>query len=437
MKRDLVVILFIPPKKSKKKKELHPCFRPILGQSCLSLLAEKALFFKPQRKFIAGEAIDQENSPELGGWEIIEIQTEEDKKFFNYKLKKLFSKGRSLDFLIINGCFPLLERKSLKKLIEEHRRQKADLSFFAACAPDTNSLKESKNKATDSNFVGFILAKEILNLPKFDDYNLLATDYKSFLAVKSWLETAGKKTLQVPLSEIESLDVRDNEALNKIISLLRQKKIKELYEGGVKFIDPASVWIDLKVKIGPGTIISPAVVIEGSSSLGREVQIHPFVHITDSQIGPRAIILSSSVIEGSRLGPDVRVGPFSHLRPGTVIKSGAHVGNFVEMKKTVFGRRSKAMHLSYLGDSIVGDEVNIGAGTITCNYDGRQKHQTIIEKGAFIGSGTELVAPVKIGRGAYIGAGSTITKNVSPDALAIARARQVEIPNWAKRRRLK
>lgn len=435
MKRDLAVILLIPEQKSKKAKWLNPCWQPLLGQSCLSLVAEKALSIKAQRRFIAGETIEKEYIKELKGWEIIEFKGEGKKQSLIDWLRNLFPEERPFDFLVINSCFPLLEKKSLKKLIDHHRRQEAGLTCLVTSRQNKEPAKGSKKRIIDSNLVAFIIPKENLSLAGYNCYDFLMAKDEGFLALKSWLEESRKKVLQVPLSEIESLDVRSHEARLKIISFLRQYKIQELQEKGVSFVDPASVWIDLKVKIGSGSVISPAVVIEGFSKLGREVKIHPFVHIIDSQIGPRSTVLSSCVIEGCRIGPDARVGPFTHLRPGTVIKAGAHVGNFVEMKKTVFGRRSKAMHLSYLGDSIVGDEVNIGAGTITCNYDGRQKHQTVIEKGAFIGSGTELVAPVKIGRGAYVGAGSTITKNVSPDALAIARAKQVEIPDWAKRRR--
>jgi bifunctional UDP-N-acetylglucosamine pyrophosphorylase/glucosamine-1-phosphate N-acetyltransferase len=149
----------------------------------------------------------------------------------------------------------------------------------------------------------------------------------------------------------------------------------------------------------------------------------------------KKMALSSTMIEESTIEQGAQVGPFTHLRPKSTIKSGAKVGNFVEMKNTVFGRGSKAGHLSYLGDSDIKDNVNIGAGTITCNYDGKKKHKTVIEEGAFIGSGTELIAPVKIGKDSYVGAGSTITKNVSPGALAISRKKQVEKPGWGKKRK--
>jgi len=436
MKRNLTVILLLQGQGFRGKKQFSPFLRPILGQSPLSLIAEKMERLKPERKLIAGEKIEEEIK-ELPGWELLSLKGETKAGPLADWLSQLLSEEGLLDLLVINASFPLIEEKSLGQLLKKHRLKQAGLSYFLPSiqASDLSSgLKKEKNF---SDVVAFVLQKEALKSLVRNSSNFPVVDYKNFSILKSGLERAGQKILAVPLNEVECLDIRDHEARFKIISFLKRKKIQELSKKGVTFLAPESVWIDLKVKIGPGSVIFPAVVIEGYSSLGREVKVQPFVHIIDSQIGPRATILSSCMIEGSQLGPAVRIGPFTHLRPGTVIKAGAHVGNFVEMKKTIFGRRSKAMHLSYLGDSIIGDEVNIGAGTITCNYDGRQKHQTIIEKGAFIGSGTELVAPVKIGRGAYVGAGSTITKNVSPDALAIARARQVEIPGWAKKRRQK
>ena len=214
----------------------------------------------------------------------------------------------------------------------------------------------------------------------------------------------------------------------------RQEKRRRLAAAGVTLIDPAATWIDSEVRIGAGTVIYPCVVIEGRSVIGRDCRIYPFTHLVDARLGRRVEVLSSTVIESARIGDNARVGPFTHFRPGTVIKPGASVGNFVEMKNTVFGRRSLARHLSYVGDATVGDDVNIGAGTITCNFDGVRKNPTVIEGGAFVGSGTELVAPVRVGRQAVIGAGSTITKDVAPGALAVARGRQVEIKGWAKRK---
>ncbi|HPU92766.1 MAG TPA: DapH/DapD/GlmU-related protein [Candidatus Saccharicenans sp.] len=222
---------------------------------------------------------------------------------------------------------------------------------------------------------------------------------------------------------------------SRAASILTRLKVAELEKQGVIFLSPEETWIDPEVQIGRGSIVYPWVIIEGRTRIGSQCHLYPHSHIIDSQLSDGVKVFSSTVIEGSRLEKAVQVGPFSRLRPETRLKAGSRVGNFVEMKKTVFGPESKAMHLSYLGDAQVGDRVNIGAGTITCNYDGEKKNKTTIGRETFVGSGTELVAPVKIGRGAYIAAGSTITDNVSPEALAIARARQVEKKGWARKRR--
>lgn len=222
---------------------------------------------------------------------------------------------------------------------------------------------------------------------------------------------------------------------SRAASILNRLKVAELEERGVIFLSPEETWIDPEVQIGRGSIIYPWVIIEGRTKIGSYCCLYPHSHIIDSQISDGVKVFSSTVIEGSRLEKMAQVGPFSRLRPETRLKAGSRVGNFVEMKKTVFGQESKAMHLSYLGDAKVGDRVNIGAGTITCNYDGEKKNKTTIGRETFVGSGTELVAPVKIGRGAYIAAGSTITDNVSPEALAIARARQIEKKGWVRKRK--
>ena len=232
----------------------------------------------------------------------------------------------------------------------------------------------------------------------------------------------------------ETVPVADAVAVGKAAARLRERKNDALARAGVVFLDPASAWIDWAAEIGPRTVVYPAVVVEGPTRVGADGRIYPHVHIMSSTIGARVKVLTSTVMEDTVLEDDVQVGPFSRFRPKTRVCAGAKVGNFVEMKNTVFGRGSKAQHLSYVGDSTVEEGVNVGAGTITCNYDGVSKNPTHIGAGAFIGSGTELVAPVKVGRGAYIAAGSTITKDVAAGALAVARARQVEKPGWAVER---
>ena len=212
---------------------------------------------------------------------------------------------------------------------------------------------------------------------------------------------------------------------------MQERIIDSHIRSGTRFIDPASVHIHSGVSIGKDTLIYPNVYLEGSTRIGHGSIIFPNVRIADSVIGNNAVIKDSSVIEGSAVKHNAQVGPFAHLRPGSTIGPDARIGNFVEVKKSVIGRGTKASHLSYIGDATVGKDVNIGAGTITCNYDGNKKHKTVIRDGVFIGSDTQIVAPVCIGKGAYIGAGSTITKDVPPMSLSISRSKQKNIEGWA------
>ncbi|MEN8154724.1 MAG: DapH/DapD/GlmU-related protein [Acidobacteriota bacterium] len=212
----------------------------------------------------------------------------------------------------------------------------------------------------------------------------------------------------------------------------------EYYMGkGVILKDYSGFYIEGLPAIGEGSIISTGVFIDSDSTIGKSVEIYPNSYIEASEIGDTSVILPGSVIRGSVVKVGAQIGPYSHLRNGVVIENGAKVGNFTEMKKTIFGKSSKAMHLSYVGDAIVGEDVNIGAGTITCNYDGVNKNQTIIKDRSFIGSGTELIAPVTIEENCYVAAGSTINEDVPPDSLAVARQRQRVIKGWSKRKKRK
>ena len=223
--------------------------------------------------------------------------------------------------------------------------------------------------------------------------------------------------------------------LAEVSRIMRQKKNEELMAAGVTIEDPATTYVDDDVRVGPDTVIHPGVTLEGTTTIGARCELHSGVRIVNSAVGDDVTVNNFCVITDARIDAGGRIGPFAHLRPGTVVCEKARVGNFVELKKATLGPGSKANHLSYVGDATVGAGANIGAGTITCNYDGESKHQTTIEDGAFIGSGTQLVAPVTVGRGAYVGAGSCVTRDVPPDALAVARSRQTNKPDWATRRK--
>ena len=233
----------------------------------------------------------------------------------------------------------------------------------------------------------------------------------------------------------EVLGINTRVELAALDAVLRRRKNESLMLDGVTLEDPASTFIDADVLVGTDTTIGPAVQLQGRTRVGARCRLHAGVRLTDAVLEDDVTILDRCVIVRSTVSSGAHVGPFSHIRPESHVGPGAHVGNFVELKKTTLGPGSKANHLAYLGDATIGRDVNIGAGTITCNYDGVAKHPTVIEDGVFIGSDSQLIAPVTIGKGAYVAAGSSITDDVPPDALAIARGRQATKPGWAAQRR--
>ncbi|MDD2497239.1 MAG: bifunctional UDP-N-acetylglucosamine diphosphorylase/glucosamine-1-phosphate N-acetyltransferase GlmU [Desulfitobacteriaceae bacterium] len=231
----------------------------------------------------------------------------------------------------------------------------------------------------------------------------------------------------------ETLGINSRVQLAEAEKVLRMRKAIQLMERGVTVVDPQSTFIDAEVEINPDTVIEPFTFIRGKTRIGSRCTIGPFSDISDCQILDNAYVNRSVIIE-SMVGENCTIGPFAYLRPGTRLVERVKVGDFVEIKNSVIGEGSKVPHLSYVGDAQVGRNVNIGCGTITCNYDGKKKHPTKIDDGAFIGSNTNLVAPAEVGEGAVIGAGSTITKKVPDYALAVGRAKQVNISEWATKK---
>ena len=214
-------------------------------------------------------------------------------------------------------------------------------------------------------------------------------------------------------------------------------KTQQLIAAGVTIDRPETCVINPEVEVGAETVIEPYVQLLGRTRIGTGCRIRSFSVLENCTLGNGVLIRQSCVLEDSTIADGAQIGPFAHLRPGSEIGENAHVGNFVETKKAKLGKGAKASHLTYLGDAEIGEGTNIGAGTITCNYDGVNKHTTRIGKGAFVGSDSTLVAPVTVGDGAYIGAGSCITKDVPADALAVSRAKQANIEGWAATRRAK
>jgi bifunctional UDP-N-acetylglucosamine pyrophosphorylase/glucosamine-1-phosphate N-acetyltransferase len=233
--------------------------------------------------------------------------------------------------------------------------------------------------------------------------------------------------------EIRGVNSRmELEAMSQIV---RARKNDELMAAGVTIEDSATTYITRDVQVGADTVLHPNVSLEGTTTVGAGCEIHSGARIVNSRIGDRVVINNHCVIADAVIEDEARIGPFAHLRSGAVVRTRAQVGNFVELKKTVLGAGSKSMHLTYLGDATIGEKVNIGAGTITCNYDGEHKRPTIIEDGAFVGSDSQLVAPVTIGKGAYIGSGTTVREDVPPGGLAVSAGKQRNIEGWAQKRK--
>ncbi len=254
------------------------------------------------------------------------------------------------------------------------------------------------------------------------------TDAVASLAARGLVAT-------VPVADPEEiLGVNDRIQLARAEKILRRRILEYWMAEGVTVVDPDTTFVGEEVRLGQDTVLLPFTFLEGQTTLGRGCRIGPNARIIGSRLGDGVEVQMAVLVE-AHVGDRCQIGPFAYLRPGARLAERVKVGDFVEIKNSSIGAGSKVPHLSYVGDATVGAGVNLGAGTITCNYDGRRKHPTTIGDGAFIGSHTSLVAPVTVGDGAYVAAGSVITKNVPPDALAIARGRQRNVERWAARRR--
>jgi len=362
--------------------------------------------------------------------------------------------GTGGDLLILNGDLPLLTEDTLRSFLAAHRAAGATLSVLSTELEDPSGygrmvrsggslvrIVEDRDTTVEERAVkeincGVYLVQAPALMAALDDLGTDNTQGEYYLTdVVANLVGSGK-TVQAVLhpDAAEVLGVNDRRELAAAAAILSARKNRALMMAGVTLLDPARTYIDPRTEIGPDTVIYPDVWIEGTSVLGTGCTVRPNVHLTDVRVGDRVTLKNHCVIEQSEIGDEAQVGPFAHLRPGTYLSRQVKVGNFVETKKTSMGEGSKASHLSYLGDAQVGRDVNVGAGTITCNYDGRKKHVTILEDGVFIGSDTQLVAPVRVGKGAYVGAGSTITEDVPAGALALTRTPQKNIEGWVKRK---
>ena len=362
--------------------------------------------------------------------------------------------------IVLSGDAPLITPETIAHLRDFHLEQRAAMTLLSAdldvptgygrvlrksgssaevqavVEEKAASAVQKKIREINSGFYVFSTRDLYQNIPKLSTVNAHGEYYLTDMA--EILRRAKRKVVAWKTANpSEVLGGNTRAELAEIDEKVRLAKCRQLMADGVTVFYPTTCVIDVDVQIAPDTVIEPYVQLLGNTKIGGNSRVRSYSVIQDSEIGSGVTIRPGSLIEESRVEAGAVIGPYSHLRPGSEIGEGAHVGNFVETKKIKLGKGSKANHLTYLGDAEIGAGVNIGAGTITCNYDGVNKNKTVIEDAVFIGSDSTLVAPVLVGKGAYVGAASCITEDVPADALAVGRARQVVKEGWAREKRKK
>jgi bifunctional UDP-N-acetylglucosamine pyrophosphorylase/glucosamine-1-phosphate N-acetyltransferase len=375
------------------------------------------------------------------------------------------TKRKPSRYLILNGDTPLLTETTVRELLAMHDAQRAAVTLLTAVLDDASgygrvlrcrqdewvtgaadnavrAIVEDKDASADERRVGevnvgtYVVDGDFLfaALDKLDPRNAQGEYYLTDIVQMAVRQGGTVSALRLRNFD-EGLGINSRVQLAQAEGVIRERIRERWLEAGVTMRDPASTWIDAEVTIGRDTVLYPNVTLEGRTVLGENAVVHSGSRITDCIIGNRVEILDHCILRESQVEEESHLGPFVHLRPGVTVRRKAKVGNFVEMKKTELGEGSKANHLSYLGDAQIGKGVNIGAGTITCNYDGWNKFKTVIGNQVFIGSDVQLIAPVTVGSGVVVAAGTTVTQDVPDDALVLSRVPQITREGWAARRR--
>lgn len=362
--------------------------------------------------------------------------------------------------LVLSGDVPLIRPETLGSVCEAHLREAAAMTILTAVPSDPTGYGRVLRKAEGACEVTAIveqksLRPEQLNAPEinsgiyafrtsalFKHLDALSTDnaHAEFYLtdIAAMLVGEGERVIAVQAENIdEVLGANTIAEMMHLDAAMRLNTAKKLMALGVTIFRPDTCVIDAEVEVGADTIIEPFVQLLGATRIGTECRVRSYSVIQNSTIGDRVLVRNGCVLDAATVGDGALLGPYAHLRPGSEIGEAAHLGNFVETKNVTMGRGSKANHLNYLGDAVIGAGVNIGAGAITCNYDGTHKHTTTIGDGAFVGSDSTLVAPLSVGAGAYVAAGSCITEDVEAGALALGRSRQVTKAGWAEARKQK
>src|SRR3990172_7862505 len=433
--------------RSRQPKVLHRlCGRPLIGYALrmARVLADRIVL-------VVGPDADGVRAAAGEGVRIVEQRERLGTGHAVLQARQACGEGSAL---VLAGDMPLLSSETLGRLVSHHKAAGAAATVLTAVVDrpqgygrilrqggrvtrivEERDATDDQKKITEINtsVYGFDARRLWTALgelrPDNDQGEYYLTDVIGLLA-----RAGGRIEALAAPDPAEALGINDRKQLAAVAAIQRRRILDGLMEAGVTVLDPASTYVEDTVTIGPDTTLYPNVVLEGATTIGSECVIASGCQVSASRFGDRVTLKPYCVVSEAVVEDDATLGPFCHLRPGCHIGPKAKIGNFVEAKKTRIGRGSKANHLAYLGDATVGEDVNIGAGTITCNYDGRAKHETRIGDGAFVGTNATLVAPLVIGEGAYVGGGSTITKDVPHGALAVGRAPQVVKEGWAARR---
>ncbi len=455
----LVVLILAAGKGKRMRSELPKVVHSVLGKPMIGYVLDAAGVLNPDRTCMVlgyrGDVIKGCVDEMLSGVEYVvqDRQLGTGHAVLSAEPHLGSYKG---NILIINGDSPAVTGGTLRKLVGGHLKSRSVISFISSkldspggygriVRDENNSLQhvvEEKDASVKEKRIKEVNAGIYCVRSDFlwDALRKLSSDNKQGeYYLPDIIGLAVKKGLKILVHSVtdtgEILGVNDRSELADMESYMRRRILNRFLASGVTITDPDSTFIAPDVKIGRDTVIYPGTYIYGRTKISRSCTIGPNVYLEDAVLGKNVSIKFSSHLEGCIVESSVVVGPFARLRPGANIGQNSKIGNFVEIKKSDIGRGSKVPHLSYIGDATVGRKVNIGAGTITCNYDGINKHRTVIEDGAFIGSDSMLVAPIKVGKGSVTAAGSTITKDVDRDSLAIERNRQKTIKGWSRRKK--
>ena len=458
MSKGLTAVILAAGKGTRMKSALPKVLHPICGQPMLSypLTAARMAGFK-ELKVVTGHGSEQVKKTFTDA--DIEWVEQTDQLGTGHALMCASGalRGYSGALLLLCGDVPLLKAETIERLYEYHSGQGAAVTVLTAEMPnptgygriirdgeqvvrivEEKDADEHERQVTEINTGTYIFdAAFVLTALKGLNQNNAQKEYYLTDVIAAAVGQ-GLKTRALTVDDpTEAMGINDRCQLAEAEVLMRWKINADLMFGGISMTDPTTVYIDNGVEIGMDTVIHPNVHLRGSTKIGKNCIIETGVVVVDSAVADGVHLKAGSAIEEANIGPECKIGPMAHLRPGTILTGHNKIGNYVETKKALLGEGSQASHLTYIGDAEVGKNVNFGCGTITCNYDGVNKYKTIVEDDVFVGSDTQFVAPVTIGRNSLIAAGSTITKDVPADALAMSRTPQKVIPGWATKKKTK